>query len=67
MFQKTLAEVIELTIMIEEEMSVRKKYISRYQQDFDSEESEDFEEEKKQRPKKKTKHQFEIIKRDVYY
>jgi len=54
--------------MIEEENPVRKKNISRYCQDFNNEESKDFDEEVKQRPKKKeTKFHSETIRRSVYY
>ncbi len=50
---KTLADVVELTIMIEEEMPVRKKSIARYHWDSNTDELEDFDEEEKWRPKKK--------------
>jgi hypothetical protein len=50
--QITLVEVAKSTIMIEEEMLVRKKSIARYCQDSNSEELED-DEEKKWRTKKK--------------
>ncbi len=50
---KTLADVVELTIMIEEEMLVRKKSIARYHRDSNSDVLEYFDEEEKWRPKKK--------------
>jgi hypothetical protein len=53
MLQKTLAKISKSTIMINEEMSIRKKSIARYHQDSDSEESKDFDEEEKWKPKKK--------------
>ncbi len=37
MSQKTLVEVIKLTIMIEEKMPIRKKSIVRYHQDSENE------------------------------
>jgi hypothetical protein len=42
-----LAEVVELTIMIEEKMQIRKKSIARYCQDSDNDESKHYDEEKK--------------------
>ncbi len=44
---RTLAEVVELTIMIEEKMQIRKKSIARYCQDSDNDESKHYDEEKK--------------------
>jgi hypothetical protein len=65
--RRTLAKVAESTIMIEEKMPVRKKSIVRYRQDSNSEESKDFDEEEKRRPKKKdTKDHFKTIRRGVY-
>ncbi len=53
--------------MIEEKMPIRKKSITRYYQDFNSEELENSNEEKKRRPKKKeTKDHFETIRGGVY-
>jgi hypothetical protein len=67
MLQRTLVEVVELVIMIEKEMPIRKKSIVKYCQDSDNEESEDSDEEEKQKPKKKkTKYYFETIRRGVY-
>ncbi len=42
MLRKTLAKVAKSTIMIEREMPIRKKSIAKYHQDYDNEESKDF-------------------------
>ncbi len=56
-------EVVESIIMIEEEMPVRRKSIVKYCQDFNSEESNDFNEREKRRPRrKKQKITLELIK-----
>ncbi len=47
MSRRTSVEVAESTIMMEEEMLVRKKSIARYRQDSNSDKSKDFDEEKK--------------------
>jgi hypothetical protein len=47
MSQKTLVEVAKSIIMIEEEMLVRRKNITRYRQESYSEELEEFDEEEK--------------------
>jgi hypothetical protein len=63
-----LAKIAKLAIMIKEKMLIRKKSITRYYQDFNSEESKNSNEEEKRRPKKKeTKDHFETIRRGVYY
>ncbi len=55
-------------MMMEKQMPVRKKSIARYCQDSANEELKDFDEEEKQRPKKKeTKYHSKTIRRCVYY
>jgi hypothetical protein len=53
MLCKTLAELVELAIMIEEEMLVRRKNIARYRQESNNEELKDYNEEEKQQLKEK--------------
>jgi hypothetical protein len=45
--QRTMAKITKSTIMIEEELPIRKKSITRYRQDFDNKKSEDSNEEEK--------------------
>ncbi len=52
---KTLAKVIESTIMIKEEMPIRKKSIARYHQDSNSEKSKDFDENNMETKEKRNK------------
>jgi hypothetical protein len=53
-----LAEVAKLTIMIEEEMPVRKKSITKYHRDSNNEEAKDFDENKKETKEEKNKRSF---------
>jgi hypothetical protein len=63
-----LAKVAKLAIMIKEEMLIRKKSITKYRQDFDDEESKDYDEKEKWKPKKKkAKVHSKTIRRCVYY
>ncbi len=66
MLRRTLAKVANSTIMIEEEMLVKIKSITKYCQDSNNEESEDSDEEEKLRPKKKKTDQSKTIKRGLY-
>jgi hypothetical protein len=56
--RKTLVEVVESTIMIEEEMPIRNMYIMRYSQDSNNDELEDFDEEKTMTKGKRNKRLF---------
>jgi hypothetical protein len=51
--RKTLAKVVELTIAIEEEMSIRKRNMARYRQDSNSDEYDELDDEEQVTPKKK--------------
>jgi acetoin utilization deacetylase AcuC-like enzyme len=67
MLQKTLGKVTKSTILIEEEMLVRRKNITRYHQESYIEELEEFDEEEKWKPnKKEMKYHFETYRRCVY-
>ncbi len=50
---RTLVEVVELALMIEEKMLVRKQSIMIYHQDFDNDELEDSDDEEKWKPEKR--------------
>jgi hypothetical protein len=65
--RRTLVKVAESTIAIEEKMLVRKRIMARYCQDFDSDESNELDDEEQVKPKRKGGNiQFHIYKKCVY-
>jgi hypothetical protein len=51
--RKTLAKVVESTIAIEEKMPVRRRNMVRYCQDFNNDESNELDDDKQVKPKRK--------------
>jgi hypothetical protein len=65
--QRTLAKVVESTIAIEEKMSIRKRNMARYCQDFDSDEYDELDDEEQVKPNRiGAKVWFDTYRRGVY-
>jgi len=66
--QRTLVEVVESTIVVEEEMLIRRRNMARYRQESNSDEIDELEDDKKVKPKRKgAKVWFDTYRRGVYY
>jgi hypothetical protein len=51
--RRTLAEMVELTIVVEKEMPIRRRNMAKYCQDFNSDEFDESDEDERIKPKRK--------------